>query len=78
LVFGIGFNGQLFGVPHHSPEDDDAIYLTFSSGARKPGGYLSLYFIKQLIAINGKMTHPLVLDYSPLTADKYYKYHHLI
>lgn len=72
LVFGIGFNGEVFGVPHHSSEDNNEIHITFSSAGRKLGGYLSLYFIKQ------EVRHPHRFENSPINALIYKKYRHLI
>ena len=45
LVFGIGFNGQVFGSLDHSPEDKPQTWLTFSDSGRNSGGYLLLNFL---------------------------------
>ena len=48
LVFGIGFNGELFNSPSHSAENDNEIWLTFSKSRRDDGGYLFLEFLKDI------------------------------
>lgn len=48
LVFGIGFNGALFGSPNHTQKDDNEIWLSFSESGRKRGGYLFLSFLKHV------------------------------
>jgi hypothetical protein len=48
LVFGIGFNGDLFDSPNHSQRNDNEIWLSFSESGRKSGGYLFLSFLKHI------------------------------
>ncbi|MBY0280964.1 MAG: hypothetical protein K2W94_02280 [Alphaproteobacteria bacterium] len=48
FVFGIGFNGRLFGSPNPSGRDEDEIWLTFSKSERNDGGYLLLSLMEQV------------------------------
>ncbi|MDF3055079.1 MAG: hypothetical protein K0Q74_986, partial [Gammaproteobacteria bacterium] len=45
LVFGIGFNGELFNSPFHSESDENEIWINFSASGREGGGHLLLTFI---------------------------------
>ncbi len=48
LVFGIGFNGEIFSSPSHSEENKNEIWLTFSKSRRKVNDYLFLEFLKDI------------------------------
>lgn len=48
LVFGIGFNGDLFNSPSHSSNNENEIWLAFANSGRSKGGYLLLSLIKRM------------------------------
>jgi hypothetical protein len=51
LVFGIGFNGELFDSPDFNSDKRHEILLTFSNSGRTLGGYLTLAFLKHIASV---------------------------
>ncbi|MBW8308667.1 MAG: hypothetical protein K0M45_03345 [Candidatus Paracaedibacteraceae bacterium] len=73
LVFGIGFNGNLFNSSNRSSREVDQIWLTFAESGRTEGGYILLSFLKHVAFRNsgalkslGDNFNHILSKYTPL------------
>lgn len=76
FVFGIGFNGEIFGIEKNIEENNNEIWLSFSETGRKPGGYLFLYFLRSLA--KSDRTEDINILNINLSAQNLIKYKNLI